>query len=822
VYVTSSLVALVQEGAIGAVLCSLVILLFLGRVRMTVIAITTLPLAVLTAIVGLKATGQTINVMTLAGLTLAIGPMIDSAIICLENTHRHLALGLRPADAALYGASEVAMPELVSTLCTFLVLAPLVLIPGTGKFLFLPMMLAVMFAMTAAYILSRTLVPCASALLLKSHAPGHDHESGAYGPLGRAFARWERTIDRGVELYGRALEVMLRHKLMTLVVAFGLLVITLSLVVPVIRRDFFPEVDSGSFEIAVRAPSGTRIELTEKLVARVEKFIRQHIPKDDLEMIISEIGLTADWSAAYTANAGPMDAVVKVQLTPERHRSSQEYIRELRAGFAQNSRFDALEFSFESGGLVRSALNEGRASPINIQLRGKNRDFLFGLADRIKKTVAGVDGIVDARVLQRPDAPELDIDVNRDKAMRLGLTQDDIMKSVIAATNSSITYNKTNFWIDPRTTNQYYVGVQYPEARFQTLHDILNIPITSPKQVTPIPLHNLATIRESKIPTEIHHVNLQPAIDLTMNIEGRDLGHISDDVTRVLGQFGKNNGDRSWSIYDPWYDRPNRQFEVVADGKQTVARWLDDRGKAHESAVTIFRRGIRTARLPDEKGKTQDTEIVVDPEGNDRVLLPASKIILTGEYTRMQDTFLNLGLGLVLASLLIYFLMVALQKSWIVPLTVMLIVPLSLIGILPMLLATGSAVNVQSLLGLIFLVGIQVSNAVLMTDCAQEIRRHEGLTPLQAIRKAATLRARPVTMTALAAFCAMIPTALALERGSEANAPLARAILGGLVTALPATLFVLPALYGMLVRDRDPHGDGKLPDHGDDWTTVHG
>jgi multidrug efflux pump subunit AcrB len=740
VYVRASIAALVQEGAVGAILCSLVILVFLGQLRMTFIAILTLPLSVLVAVIGLNYTGQTINVMTLAGLTLAIGPMIDSAIICLENTHRHLGLGANSKEAALLGASEVAMPELVSTLCTFLVLSPLALMPGMGRFLFMPMMLAVMFAMTSAYFLSRTLVPSFSAYLLKPHQHGH---SEARGVLGRAFARWEQIIDHGIRLYVRALDIALTHKGKTIAIGFSLLAVVLVGFIPVIRRDFFPDVDSGAFEIAVRAPSGTRIEVTEQMVAQVEQSIRDMIPEEDLQLIVSEIGLTADWAAAYTANAGTMDAVVKIQLKQDRRRSSQEWIRILREGFKKNEQFNNLEFSFDSGGLVRGALNEGKSSPINIQLVGKDQDTLFAIADKIKAAVKDIDGIVDARVLQRPDAPQLNIEVDRAKAAQLALNQDDIMRNVIAATNSSITYNKKNFWIDPVTSNQYFVGVQYPEARITSLEDILNIPITSPKQETPIPLSNLATIYNTKIPTEIHHVNLQPAIDLTMNVERRDLGHVSIDVAKALDKFGKNNGDSTWSPY-----------ALTADTTRTM---------------------------------------------------PGSKIILAGEYTRMQDTFHDLGWGLILASLLIYFLMVALDRSFIVPLTVMLIVPLCLVGILPTLFVTRSAINVQSLLGFIFIVGIKVANTVLMTDCAQELRRHEGLSPLEAIRKAAVLRVRPITMTALAAFFAMVPTALALEKGSEANAPLARAILGGLLAGEPATLFVLPALYALLVHDKK-HG----------------
>ena len=744
VYVRASVAALVQEGTFGAVLCSLVILLFLGQWRMTIIAILTLPLSVLVGIICLLYTGQTINVMTLAGLTLAIGPMIDSAIICLENTHRHLTMGATPSSAALNGASEVAMPELVSTLCTFLVLSPLALMPGMGRFLFLPMTLAVMFAMTSAYLLSRTLVPCASAFLLSSH--GHEHHE-PQGLVAQGFAYLQKLIDRGIEYYVSVLNLVLRHKAITIAGSFTLLGVTLAILVPVMRRDFFPEVDSGAFEIAARAPAGTRIEVTEKMIEQVENYIKEKIPKEDLELVVSELGLTADWSAAYTVNSGTMDAVLKVQLTEERGHSSQAYIRILREGLTKDPRFSSLEFSFDSGGLVRGALNEGNSSPINIQLIGKKQDVLFLIADKIKQAVQAIDGVVDARVIQRPNAPELTLMVDRAKSAELGLTQDDIMKAIIGATNSSITYNKKNFWIDERNGMQYFVGVQYPESKFETKQDILNIPITGPNQNVPIPLRNVASLVDTEIPTEVHHVNLQPAIDLTMNVEGRDLGHVSDDVARVLAQFGKDVGNGTWLPYDP-------------------------------------------------KSKDQAT-------------MEGSKIRLTGEYTRMQDTFKNLGVGLILAALLIYFLMVALDKSFIVPMAVMLIVPLCLIGILPMLYLTGSAINVQSLLGFIFIVGIKVANTVLMTDYAQELRRHEGLSPIEAIRKAASLRVRPVTMTALAAFFAMIPTALALEKGSEANAPLARAILGGLLAGEPATLFVMPAIYAVLVRDKKT---GPKPD----------
>jgi multidrug efflux pump subunit AcrB len=732
VYVRQSIKALMQEGVLGAILCSLVIVVFLGQLRMTAIAICTIPLSVLGSLIGLYATGNTINVMTLAGLALAIGPLVDSAIICLENTHRHLALGATVRQAAFLGASEVAMPELVSSLCTFLVLAPLALMPGMGAFLFRPMAYAVAFAMIIAYILSRSFVPSMSALLLKPHAVEHARPAGI---IARAFARWEELIDRSIALYVRGLDFVLRHRLATVAVAFSLLLLSLGIVGPVIRRDFFPEVDAGAFEIYVRAPTGTRIERTEQKIAGVEQVIRKLLDKD-LQTIISELGVVADWSAAYTPNSGPMDAVVKVQLEAERKRSAQEDVDLLRRQL--NHDFPELEFAFDAGGMIRGAMNEGKSTPLNVRVRGKDMAKTREVAAAIQAEVTKIRGVVDARIIQRLDYPEFVLDVDRIKAADLGLSQADVMKNVVAAINSSISFNKKNFWFDPISHNQYFVGVQYPEGDIESVETLMNIPITSPKQDQPVPLQNIASISRTTVPAEVHHTTLQPTIDLTMGVNGRDLGHVAVDVSRLLAKFGKASGRGAWSPY-----------EVGA---------------------------------PDQK------------------LLPGGLLELTGEYSRMQDTFRNLSVGLVLAALLMYFLMVALDRSWVVPLTVMLTVPLALAGVLPMLYFTRTALNVQSLLGIIFIVGIKVANTVLMSDFAQELRRHEGLTPTEAIRKAASIRVRPVTMTALAAFFAMVPAALALERGSEANAPLARAILGGLIAGEPATLFVLPCLYSLFVR----------------------
>ena len=356
--------------------------------------------------------------------------------------------------------------------------------------------------------------------------------------------------------------------------------------------------------------------------------------------------------------------------------------------------------------------------------------------------------MVDARIIQRLDYPEYIIEVDRAKVADLKLNQAEVMKNVVAALNSSIQFYKKNFWIDPVSKNQYFVGVQYFEEDIDSVETLLDVPITGLGQDKPIPLRNIATLRRSTVPTEITHNNLQSTIDLTMGVSGRDLGHVADDVARVVARFGVRQPDGSWVPYDP------------------------------------------------------------EDHSADRKVIKGAMIELSGEYSRMQETFRSLGFGLILATLLIYFLMAALFKSYVTPLVILFAVPLGLVGVVTMLYLTDTAINVQSLLGVIFMVGIVVSNTVLLVDFAQNLRVQEGLTPDQAIRKAASIRARPVLMTALAAFFALIPMALALARGSEANAPLGRAVIGGILAGLVTTLFVVPSLYSLVVRDAEKPGRG--------------
>ena len=470
--------------------------------------------------------------------------------------------------------------------------------------------------------------------------------------------------------------------------------------------------------------------------------------------MISELGLTADWLAAFTPNAGPMDAVVKVQLKSERSRSAQEYVDILRRGFAADVRFCNLEFAFDAGGMIRSAMNEGKSTPINVRITGKELDKRTKLPNASSGS-QGLTGWSTRVFLQRLDYPKYLIEVDRAKAADLGLNQIERHAQRHRFFNSSVQFNKHNFWIDPKNHNQYYVGVQYEESNITSLETLLDITVNSPIQKGSVPLRNLIRfpIKRLNVPSEVVHNNLQPAIDLTMGVYGRDLGHTAADVNKIVEKYGKPRPDGGLTAFDP------------------------------------------------------------DKEGH--VPLEGSKITITGEYEKMKQTFTNQALGMILAVILIYFLMVALFKSYIIPFVVLSAVPVGGVGVILMLYFTGTAINVQSLLGMIFMVGIVVSNTVLLTYFPRTLRRSDKLTPQEAIVQGASIRVRPVVMTALATFFALIPMSLGLERGSEANVPLGRAVLGGLLAGLVTTLFVVPCLYSLLVHGSIESEDDKPIELGD-------
>ena len=711
--------SLVHEGIIGAILVAVMILVFLGQWRMTVIAVVVLPLAVLCGIAGLSASGNTINVMTLAGLFLAIGPLVDNAIVVLENTHRHMAMGKNPVRAAYDAAGEMTLPVLVATLATMIVLAPIAMAPGLGGFLFKPLALAVAFAMLASYVLAFTVVPALCSRFLK-----HDHPGERRGLGARAAALIQGGLSRLTARYEAVLRVAMNYRGLVLGGA-GAALVGSFLLLPGIGQEFFPQVDAGQITMTVRSPSNLRLDATEERIAVLEEFIEQQIPEAERKMIVTEMGLNPDWSSAYTVNAGQQDTIIRIQLTEERSMTAQQYAVKLRHAIAGDDRFAEMDVAFDTGGMVSAALNYGASSPIDIEIDGGNADQRAAVGRLVKERVAEVRGAADVRVVQRNDAPYLVIKVNRTEAARVGLSARDVAMQVVTAMNSSIALTR-NFWIDPKSGNQYFVAVQYPEDPNFRLDDLKNVFATGTRTPQPVKLSSLVTTEYRSSAVELNHVNLRRVTNVMVNTEGRDIGGLATDVGRAVD-------------------------ELKADGK-----------------------------IPD-----------------------GVRVNLKGEYARMQESFASLAGGLGLAAILVYLLMVPLFRSFAGPLVIMFTIPLGLIGVLVTLFLTGTTLNVQSEMGVIFLVGIVVANGVLLVDFANKLRK-DGVPVREAAIRAAATRFRPILMTFLATSLDLLPLALGLGQGNEMITPLARAVVGGLVTATGLTLFVVPALYSLFISDPKP------------------
>ncbi len=522
IYVREAIRSLEREGLLGAGLAALMILIFLGSVRSTLIIALSLPLSILAAFIALYYTGQTINAMTLGGLALAVGMLMDNGIVVLENTARHLELGKTPGQAARVAAMEVATPVLVATTTLCVVFAPVTFLTGIGKFLFTPLALAVIFAILASYVMSMALVPAACARFLK---PG----SLAHGKA-RQRSLFERAYGHLQRGYTRALQAALQHRRATLLAILGAFLLSL-LLFPRLGQELFPPIDSGQFMVNVRAPSGMRMEKTEVITRQVEEVIRATIPPEDLKMAVSNIGILYDWPAAYTPNAGPHDAFVLVQLSERRSRSAPAYAEQLRRTLPQQ--LPGVQLTFDTGGLVSSALNFGLPSPIDIQVQGPSLETTFEIARVIREHVARVPGAVDVRIQQLLDYPTIRLEVDRLRAASIGLTQEAIVKNVVSALNSSVTF-LPSFWLDERSGNHYFVGVTYREEDINSRETLEDIPLTGPDRPKPVPLRNLATMEAAQAPVEVNHVNIRRVIDVYANVEGRDIGSVARDIQRLL------------------------------------------------------------------------------------------------------------------------------------------------------------------------------------------------------------------------------------------------------------------------------------------------
>lgn len=715
IYVRRSLNSLEKEALLGAVLAALMVLVFLGSGRFTVVIFLTIPLSILAAMIGLYATGNTLNSMTLGGLALAIGRLVDDSIVVLENTVRHLRMGKGSLKAAQEAAEEVAMPVVASTITTIVVFFPVVFLTGLGKFLFSPLALSVAFAMIASYVLAMTLIPAFSARFLHPEKKEATKRPGVFGTLAARLESLKGTYERWLR------KALTRKK--TVLIAAGATFVIALLIYPFLGKELFPSVDAGQFTILVRAPSGTRIELSAALASQIEYAVRKIIPAHELNTIVTNTGVLYDWPAAYTPNAGPMDTFLNVQLSEDHHTSSQEYVRQLRRVLPQE--FPGVSFAFDTGGLLNAALNYGLPSPIDIQVVGNSLRVAHTIAEQIQQQASQVPGAVDVRIQQKLDYPALNIDVDRVKAAYLGLTQKDVVEDIETAINSSVNFLPA-FWIDEHNGNHYFLGAQYPEDLIRNVATLENIPLTDPgpsgqKTQQPTLLRNIATITHTTAPIEVEHHNIQRVTDIYANVDGRDIASVARDIQKRLA-------------------------------------------------------GIKV------------------PAGY--------RVVMRGEVQSMRESFAGLGYGLLMAVALVYLVLVAQFRSFIDPLIILLAVPLGIVGVIAILLLTGTTVNIQSYIGTIFMVGIAVSNSVLLVDFANRLRA-EGMPVQEAVVKASGIRLRPILMTSIAAIVGLLPMAFTLGTGAEANVPLARAVVGGLAASTALTLFVVPVLYVVLKSGRE-------------------
>ncbi len=732
VYVRNSLSALQLEGFLGAVFAALVVLLFLRQLRSTLVVLISLPLAILAAIVGLFFSGATLNAMTIGGLALVIGILIDQSIVVVEAV-RHIEEGAQPFQAALKGAQEVAIPVLVSTVTFCIVFFPVIFLSGMASYLFGPVALAATLAMTFSFLFAITLVPAFCARILKAHSD--PRQSGhAAGPLSRAY----------VYVLGKLLGAR-----WVVVLAAALLFVFSLLLLRQTGRELFPQVDAGQFQILVRLPSGTRIEKTEDTLAQIEQVIIEEIglpdpseerhPESNLRMLITNIGVLMDWPAAYTPNAGPMDAFVLVQLknNPEMP-GTFEYVSRLRSQLQPH--FPSVEFSFDTGGMLTSALNMGEPAPIHIQVSGSNLDTSQQIARIIADEMRKAEGSVDIRIAQRMDYPIIDIEIDRVKAAYAGVNVEDVMKNLVTATNSSIGFDPA-FWIDERSGNHYFIGAQYAEDDLVSLETLLNIPISGGDGGPLVPLRNLVSVNRTTGPAVVNHRNITRVTDIYASAQpGYDIGSVVAGIEERL-------------LASPQLKPSLRQ---------------SDRGEYWEMTG------------PDFSGKGYG-------------------YVLAGEVATMYETLGQFLEGFLLAAILVYLVLVLQFRSFVDPLVVLLTVPLGLIGVAVTLHLTGTYLSIMAAMGIIMMTGLVVAYSILLVDFANR-RRSQGSSAGEAILDAARVRLRPILMTSLAAMLALTPMAIG-GQGAEANAPLARVIIGGVLSSAALSLLVVPCLYLIFKRE---------------------
>jgi len=711
IFVRASIAGVIREAVIAAALTGLMILLFLGSWRSTLIIAISIPLSILTSIIVLSFLHQTINIMTLGGLALAVGILVDDATVEIENVNRNLDQGKEIERAILDGASQIAVPALVSTLCICIVFLPMFFLTGVARFLFVPLAEAVVFAMLASYGLSRTLVPTLAKYLLK-----HQHHGRTRNPLVLFQRMFESGFDRLREGY-HALLAVLVHGRAIFVPLFLLACISAFLLYPWIGQDFFPASDTGQFKLHMRAKTGTRIEETARICDEVEQSIRRQIPRDQLLNILDEIGLPYSSINTIYSNSAPIgsgDADIMVSLT-QGHRPTVEFVRMLRATLPRG--FPGTEFFFLPDDIVSQILNFGLPAPIDVQIVGKNVEANRLLADRILDEMRRVPGIADLRIQQTFDQPKLHIFTDRTKAAESGYTQSDVAQSLLISLSGSFQTQPT-FWLNPQNGVSYSVVTEAPQYDVQSLQELRNLPLTAPPSGTPEILNDVTSISRGNGMAVVNHYDIQRTIDIYGAADGRDLASVGRDVDRIVN-------------------------------------------------------------------------------ANRHSLVRGSEMIVRGQVDTMRKSFAGLVAGLIFAIVLVYLLIVVNFQSWLDPFIIITALPAALAGIVLMLFTTHTTLSVPAMMGAIMCMGVATANSILVISFAKETLLQVG-DPVEAALAAGFTRFRPVIMTALAMIIGMVPMALGMGEGGEQNAPLGRAVIGGLMLATVATLIFVPAVFAML------------------------
>jgi len=741
-FVRAAIEGVVREAVLAAILVSIMVLLFLGNWQSMVVVCISIPLAIFASLIVLNLAGQSINIMTLGGLALAIGMLVDDATVEVENIHRNRAMGKPLTVAILDGARQIAVPAIVSTLAICIVFFPVVLLYGPARYLFTPLAIAVVSAMLASYLLSRTLVPTLARMLMGEPPPGAAGATPAWPSIARRLAglvqrlneKRERGFERLRQFYGQCLEAALDQRALTLTVA-GLVVLFSAGLLLVIGTDFFPSVDAGMMKLHFRAPAGTRIEETERMVAKVERHISEVIPAEELETVNVMIGVPIFYNLAFvpTDNIGGMDAEFLIALK-KGHRPTRKVMKNLRRYLAR--KFPGSSFYFQPADIVTQVLNFGHSAAISVQIEGNDLERSYSFASRLQDDLRQIPGTADVHICEVLDYPGLQVDVDRARAALLGMSQREVSNTLLTSLASSVMV-APSFFLNPANNVNYSVAVQIPMERVDSVGNLLSIPVTPPdaakllqQDLRPMPFElpkipaqtmgNLARAYHRASAGNIDHYTVQRVIRVEANVEDRDLGSVAKEI----------------------------------------------------------------------KGKIAQLQPL--PHG--------TRIHLRGQNEVMEASFRSLGLGLILAILLVYFLMVMLFQSWLDPFIIMTAVPGALVGTLWMLALTATTLNVESLMGSIMAVGIATANSILLVNFANDLRTEKSLSAAGAALEAGRTRLRPVMMTALAMIIGMLPMAVGMGEGGEQNAPLGRAVIGGLLLATLFTLFVVPVIYSLLRR----------------------